>query len=76
MGLRKSLKVATIIRGRQQKLELNTAKMPAMKRKLNEHDVPEASAGEPAPASEEPTFASFGLEPRLVRGVRDQVRDV
>ncbi|KAF2743324.1 ATP-dependent RNA helicase DBP9 [Sporormia fimetaria CBS 119925] len=41
-----------------------------VKRKLNANDVPEAS---PAPASTpEPTFASLGLEPRLLRGIRDQ----
>lgn len=44
--------------------------MPAMKRKLNEHDVPEVSG---AASAEEPTFASLGLEPRLLRGIRDQV---
>ncbi|PSN72338.1 DEAD-domain-containing protein [Corynespora cassiicola Philippines] len=38
--------------------------MPAMKRKLNENDVPEPSA--------EASFASFGLEPRLLRGIKDQ----
>ncbi|KAF2279827.1 ATP-dependent RNA helicase DBP9 [Westerdykella ornata] len=43
--------------------------MPAMKRKLNEHDVPEATEQPPLPDS---TFASFGLEPRLLRGIRDQ----
>ncbi|KAF2469464.1 DEAD-domain-containing protein [Lindgomyces ingoldianus] len=41
-----------------------------MKRKLNEHDVPEvASVITKEPQS---TFDSFGLEPRLLRGVRDQ----
>lgn len=48
----------------------HVAKMPAMKRKLNEHDVPEESS---ASSAEEPTFASLGLEPRLLRGIRDQV---
>jgi ATP-dependent RNA helicase DDX56/DBP9 len=67
----------------------------AMKRKLNEHDVPEpsppqspqpsasdAAETEPEPASAtKPTtpsaetaasFADLGLEPRLLRGIRDQ----
>ncbi|KAF1998976.1 DEAD-domain-containing protein [Amniculicola lignicola CBS 123094] len=58
--------------------------MPAMKRKLNEHDVPEGSPTDNVPeeapkespkdTNETPasTFASFGLEPRLLRGIRDQ----
>ncbi|KAJ4355523.1 ATP-dependent DNA/RNA helicase [Didymosphaeria variabile] len=53
------------------------------KRKLNAHDVPEAS--EPSSPSatptknddtqeqtEKPTFSSFGLEPRLLQGIRNQ----
>lgn len=55
--------------------------MPAMKRKLNEDDVPEASeptatettAADPAAAEPAADFASLGLEPRLLRGCRDQV---
>lgn len=41
-----------------------------MKRKLNEHDVPEVA--EPLVNAPETTFASFDLEPRLLRGIRDQ----
>ncbi|KAF2184016.1 ATP-dependent RNA helicase dbp9 [Zopfia rhizophila CBS 207.26] len=37
-----------------------------MKRKLNENDVPEAVS------SDEPSFANFGLDARLLQGVRDQ----
>jgi ATP-dependent RNA helicase DDX56/DBP9 len=44
-------------------------KMPAMKRKLNDNDIPEVVEPEIAP---EETFASLGLEPRLLRGIRDQ----
>jgi hypothetical protein len=52
------------------------------KRKLNEHDVPEASepsspSATPKKQPEEPsktevTFSSFGLEPRLLRGIKEQ----
>ncbi|KAF2660418.1 DEAD-domain-containing protein [Lophiostoma macrostomum CBS 122681] len=40
-----------------------------MKRKLNDHDVPEVTAPESPPDT---TFASLDLEPRLLRGIRDQ----
>ncbi|KAF2015620.1 DEAD-domain-containing protein [Aaosphaeria arxii CBS 175.79] len=40
------------------------------KRKLNEKDVPEAT--EPSSPPPEVSFSSFGLEPRLLRGIRDQ----
>jgi ATP-dependent RNA helicase DDX56/DBP9 len=43
--------------------------MPAMKRKLNENDVPEVTAPDVSPES---TFATLDLEPRLLRGIRDQ----
>jgi ATP-dependent RNA helicase DDX56/DBP9 len=43
--------------------------MPAMKRKLNEHDVPEPTETVHA---KETSFADFDLEPRLLRGIRDQ----
>ncbi|KAF1964355.1 DEAD-domain-containing protein [Bimuria novae-zelandiae CBS 107.79] len=49
------------------------------KRKLNEHDVPEASepSSPSAPANEktteeQATFSSFGLEARLLRGIKEQ----
>jgi ATP-dependent RNA helicase DDX56/DBP9 len=56
------------------------------KRKLNDRDVPEASepssppaeATKTAPTTDDPlnpktaTFSSFGLEPRLLRGIREQ----
>ncbi|KAF2267690.1 DEAD-domain-containing protein [Lojkania enalia] len=45
--------------------------MPAMKRKLNESDVPEVPKTLDS-ATKEITFSSFGLEPRLLRGIRDQ----
>ncbi|KAF2868222.1 P-loop containing nucleoside triphosphate hydrolase protein [Massariosphaeria phaeospora] len=46
--------------------------MPAMKRKLDERDRPQPSSP-PKPADTPiPSFASFELEPRLLRGVRDQ----
>jgi ATP-dependent RNA helicase DDX56/DBP9 len=62
-----------------------TSQIASMKRKLNENDVPEEveeidataptdtnSATEPPKAPEPATFASFDLEPRLLRGIRDQ----
>ncbi|ORY18147.1 P-loop containing nucleoside triphosphate hydrolase protein [Clohesyomyces aquaticus] len=42
-----------------------------MKRKLNERDVPEV-ASTPLTKEPETAFDSFGLEPRLLRGIRDQ----
>ncbi|KAL1604945.1 ATP-dependent DNA/RNA helicase [Paraconiothyrium brasiliense] len=53
------------------------------KRKLNAHDVPEASEPSspsatpkkhdaPKEETEKPTFSSFGLEPRLLQGIRNQ----
>ncbi|KAF2727334.1 ATP-dependent RNA helicase DBP9 [Polyplosphaeria fusca] len=42
--------------------------MPSTKRKLNDDDVP-TPVNE---SSAEATFDSFGLEPRLLRGIRDQ----
>lgn len=52
------------------------------KRKLNEHDIPEASeasspSATPTKQPEEPpkdqaTFSSFGLEARLLRGIKEQ----
>lgn len=53
------------------------------KRKLNEHDVPEATAEASSPSATpqkptgknstvEATFSAFGLEPRLLRGIKEQ----